>query len=114
MHTKWLGARTIQVWNAFNVEWNCHSVTVSVAAKVSLYKSLGELFISWHKIWDTDTVCTFFEGSKFTFKFLNDKIHNFMLKKMYKLSKTNWTKLIGTFFSHFYGIRGEKKHIFRT
>ena len=79
MHTKWLGAHTIQVWNAFNVEWNCHSVTVSVAAKVSLYKSLGELFILWHKIWDTDTVCKFFEGSVFTFEFLNNEIHNYEL-----------------------------------
>ena len=34
-------------------------------------------------------------------------------QKIYKLSKTNWTKLIHTFFSHFEGTRGEKK-IFRT
>ena len=53
----------------------------------------------------------------FTFQFLNDKIHNYVKKKLclntlpsniYKLSKTN------IFFSRFEGTRGEKTQIFRT
>ena len=47
----------------------------------------------------------FFDGSVFTFQFLNDKIHNYV-KKIYKLSKTN------IFFSRFEGMRGEKTKYF--
>ena len=61
--------------------------------------------------------CIFFEGSVFTFQFLNDKIQNYVKNKhncefyhskIYKLSKTN------TFFPRFEGTRGERNQIFRT
>ena len=53
----------------------------------------------------------FFEGIVFTFQFLNNKIHNHIGFLTYKLSITNWAKLI---FSLVLRGREGKNQIFRT